>query len=82
MGRVTSLTRKGQITIPKEVRDKLGLKPFDKIEMQVDGAEARLRKARPSLAEIAGTLPPLEVDVEEMPGIAKEERARRSRKQR
>ncbi len=77
MAQVTSLTRKGQVTIPKAVRDQLGLKPFDKLEVQVDGDEARLRKARLSLEEIAGALPALDVPVEEMPRIAKEERARR-----
>jgi AbrB family looped-hinge helix DNA binding protein len=73
---VTTLTSKGQLTIPKAVREQLGLKPFDKIEVVVDGGEARLRRARPSLAEIAGTLPPLDEVVEEMPRIAREERAR------
>ena len=73
---VTSLTRKGQITIPKGVRDELGLKPFDKIEVRVEGSEARLRKARLSLEEIAGILPPIGIPIEDMPAIAKEEWAR------
>jgi AbrB family looped-hinge helix DNA binding protein len=76
MGKVTSLTRKGQLTIPKAVRDQLGLRPFDKIEVVVDGEEARLRKARFSLEELAGSLPALNIPVEEMSTIAKEERAR------
>ena len=37
MGTLTTLTRKGQVTIPTEVRDELGLKPFDKIEVTGDG---------------------------------------------
>jgi antitoxin PrlF len=73
MGRATSLTRKGQVTIPKDVRDRLGLKPFDKIEFFVEDGEARLRKARFSIAELAGILPPLDIPVEEMPAIAREE---------
>jgi AbrB family looped-hinge helix DNA binding protein len=77
MARMISLTRKGQVTLPKEVRERLGLKPFDKLEVYVEGEEARLRKARPSLAEVAGVLPALDVPVEDMPAIAKEERARR-----
>ncbi|TAK36807.1 MAG: AbrB/MazE/SpoVT family DNA-binding domain-containing protein [Chloroflexota bacterium] len=77
MSHITSLTRKGQVAIPKEVRVKLGLKAFDKIEVEVEGGEARLRKARPSLEEVAGTLPPLDVPIEEMPTIAKHERAKR-----
>jgi len=76
---VTSLTRKGQVTIPKAVREALGLKPFDRIEMEVVGGEAHLRKAQLSLDDVAGVLPPLDVPVEDMPRIAKEERAKRWR---
>lgn len=75
MAQVTSLTRKGQVTIPKEVREQLGLQPFDRIEIEVAGTEARLRKAQASLEEIAGSLPPLPVPVEEMPEVAKRRRA-------
>lgn len=52
-----TMTSKGQLTIPKEVRDELGLKPGDKVGIVVtrDGT-ARLRRKRP-LAEVLGTLP-------------------------
>jgi AbrB family looped-hinge helix DNA binding protein len=33
----TKITRKGQITIPKEVREKLSLKVSDKLEVKVVG---------------------------------------------
>jgi AbrB family looped-hinge helix DNA binding protein len=33
----TKITRKGQITIPKEVREKLSLKASDKLEVKVVG---------------------------------------------
>lgn len=32
----TTLSSKGQIVIPKEVREKIGLKPGDKIRLQVE----------------------------------------------
>ena len=77
MTRFTTLTQKGQVTIPKSVRDTLGLKPHDKVEFVVEGHEARLRKRGPSIRDLVGTLPALETPVEEMGRIAREERARR-----
>ena len=77
MGKVTSMTRKGQVTIPKEVRDQLGLKPFDKIEIYVEHGETKLRKAYPALREIAGGLPAINVPWDEMRRIAQEEMADR-----
>ncbi len=38
------LTSKGQVTVPKAVRDKLHLKPGDTLAYEVEGAEARIRK--------------------------------------
>lgn len=75
MASFTTMTEKGQVTIPKQVRDKLGLKPRDKVEIVVEGDEARLRKKGKAIADVVGTLPPLDVPVEEMGRIAREERA-------
>jgi AbrB family looped-hinge helix DNA binding protein len=72
----SALTRKGQVTIPKWIRDHLGLKPFDKVEFEIVNGEARLRKAGLVLADLVGILPPLDVPVEELTALAKEERAR------
>ncbi len=77
MTSTTTLTRKGQITIPKDVREALGLKPYDRVELRVENGEARLWKMRPTLQDVAGTLPNLGIPIEEMPTIAKEERAER-----
>ena len=46
---VTTLTSRGQVTVPKEIRDALGLKPRDKVEIFVKDGSAWLRKAEPSL---------------------------------
>lgn len=80
----TTRTKKGQLTIPKHVRDTLGLKAFDQIEVEVaEGGTARLRKVtRPTLREVAGSLPTLDIPVEDMPRIAKDERAARKAKRR
>lgn len=40
-----TITSKGQVTIPKAVRDRLGLRPGDKIEFVEDGAGIRLEKS-------------------------------------
>ncbi|MCP4675196.1 MAG: AbrB/MazE/SpoVT family DNA-binding domain-containing protein [Deltaproteobacteria bacterium] len=38
------ITSKGQITIPVEIREKLGLLPETEVEFEIDGNEVRLRK--------------------------------------
>ncbi len=75
---VTTLTSKGQVTIPKEIRDELGLRPHDKIRFIIVDGKVGLEKAYPSLEEVAGSLPAnrLGVSVEEAIEIAREERAR------
>lgn len=73
MGQTTSLTRKGQVTIPKEIRDTLGLKPFDRIEFYLEDGEAKLRKAYPSLDELAGSVPGIDVPMEEWSAIIQDE---------
>jgi len=54
------LTSKGQVTVPKEVRNKLHLKPGDTLAYEVEGDTARLRKVEPFNAAwhqaLAGTL--------------------------
>lgn len=42
------LTSKGQVTIPLEIREQLGLLPHTEVEFQVDGDAVRVRKARQS----------------------------------
>jgi len=41
----TRLTQKGQVTIPVEIRAKLGLKPKDKVRFEVEGEAVRLKRA-------------------------------------
>lgn len=40
------LTYKGQVTIPKDVRDALGLKEHDKVVFVVEGDKAIMRPIR------------------------------------
>ena len=38
------ITSKGQVTIPQEIREKLGLLPHTEIVFEVDGTAVRIRK--------------------------------------
>jgi AbrB family looped-hinge helix DNA binding protein len=42
------ITSKGQVTIPQEVRNRLGLLPHTEVEFELVGDHARIRKARHS----------------------------------
>ena len=41
------ITRKGQVTIPQDVRNRLGLLPHTEVEFEVTGNYARIRKSKP-----------------------------------
>jgi len=58
---VGTLSTKGQVTIPKDVREALHLRPGDKVLFDVEGGDsARVRKAEPStLVEILDRLGPM-----------------------
>jgi AbrB family looped-hinge helix DNA binding protein len=77
MGRITTITSKGQVTIPKAVRDELGLKPSDRVEFVVEDGTARLQKYGLRVRDVVGKVPPLDIPLEEVMRIAKEERADR-----
>jgi AbrB family looped-hinge helix DNA binding protein len=40
------ITSKGQVTIPQEIRKRLGLLPHTKVEFELAGDHARILKAR------------------------------------
>ena len=42
------ITSKGQVTIPQDIRNQLGLLPHTEVEFEVHGDHARIRKARRS----------------------------------
>lgn len=52
------LTSKSQVTIPKGVRDALGVKPGDQVRFRVRGNSAIVEPVRSSLAEHYGSVRP------------------------
>ena len=49
------VTSKGQVTVPKVVRDALGIKDGDEVVFRVEGRRALLAKT-PNFLELAGTV--------------------------
>ena len=45
------ITSKGQVTIPQEIRTRLGLLPHTQVEFELAGDHARIRKTRRSANE-------------------------------
>lgn len=52
--RTTTMTSKGQITIPMEIRQALGLVEGDRIEVQLEADTVCLRRAKSVIARTAG----------------------------
>jgi AbrB family looped-hinge helix DNA binding protein len=59
----TAVTRKGQVTIPAEIRQHLGIKPKDKVQFEViDDGSVRVVPASPSrLADLFQSIKPSSV---------------------
>jgi len=47
------ITSKGQVTIPQEIRSRLGLLPYTSVEFELAGDHARIRKARREAGKLA-----------------------------
>jgi antitoxin PrlF len=47
------ITTKGQVTIPQEIREELGLLPNTEVTFDIVDGEARLRKARRSSGKLS-----------------------------
>ena len=45
------VTSKGQVTIPQDIRNRLGLLPHTEVEFELAGDHARIRKARRGAGE-------------------------------
>ena len=56
----TTITQKGQVTIPAEIRSRLGLKPRDRVRFEVRGDVATLRPAPSKVLRWFGSVAPKE----------------------
>jgi len=54
----TRLTQKGQVTIPAEIRHRLGLKPKDVVRFEIEGDEVKLKPATSQLLAGFGAVTP------------------------
>ncbi|KAA6459193.1 AbrB/MazE/SpoVT family DNA-binding domain-containing protein [Acidobacteria bacterium AB60] len=48
------ITSKGQVTIPQEIRTRLGLLPHTEVEFEMAGDHARIRRAKTAGASARG----------------------------
>ena len=58
MGARATITSKGQITLPKEVRVRHGLQPGDTVEFIEDDGRTYVQARRVRIADLAGMLGP------------------------
>lgn len=54
----TTITQRGQVTIPAEVRRMLGVKPRDKVAFTIEGNEVRLAPVSFTLESAYGSVKP------------------------
>jgi antitoxin PrlF len=79
----SSVSPKGQVTIPAEIRRLLGVRPKDRVRFEVEDGRVRLRPVRSALDELYMSLPGLKTPRtwEELEEIAHEDRAERLAKE-
>lgn len=73
----TTITQRGQVTIPAQVRRVLGLKPRDKVTFTIEGNEVRLVPASFNLESAYGSVKPSQrpENFEELSQAAKDAKA-------
>jgi len=53
---IAVLTSKGQMTIPKEVRKALNLKPSEKVIIVIEGQQAIIKPLRGTILDLGGSI--------------------------
>ena len=67
------ITTKGQVTIPQEIRERLGLLPYSEVEFDVVGDSVRIRKKKGSLTRGQRLIQHLKRGHKPMPGMTTDE---------
>ena len=75
----TTITQRGQVTLPAEVQRLLGVKPRDRVAFAIEEDQVRLVPAQYTLESVAGSVEPATAteDLDRLIDEAKEERAER-----
>jgi len=75
--RTSRVSPKGQVTIPVDIRQLLGVRPRDRVAFEVHEGQVLIRPARSSLDAVYRSVPALEQPVsdKEMTQLAQEEHA-------
>ena len=78
---VTTMTQRGQVTVPSEVRRLLGLKPRDKVAFSIEDDEVRLTPARFTVESAFGSVKPIKrgQDFQAISREARDEKLKRER---
>lgn len=79
----SSVSPKGQVTIPVEIRRLLGVRPRDKVAVRVEDGRVELRPVRSALDELYQSVPALAEprSWDEVKAVAREERAEAAAKE-
>ena len=74
---LSSVSEKGQVTIPKEMREALGVKPKDKVAFKLDGNEIKVVPVGSPVESSFQAVPALKkpMSLDELTEIAAEEHA-------
>ncbi len=54
----TTVTEKGQVTIPQEIRRLMGLQPRDKVRFEVEDGIVKISRAESKILKWAGSVKP------------------------
>ena len=77
---MTTMTQRGQVTVPAEVRRLLGLRPREKVTFAIDGESVRLLPTRYTIDTAFGSIRPRKrpEDFKALSRRVRDEKARRT----